>query len=116
MPNFILTRSSVILCPHGGAVTQIPLTHTDYRVNGEMVMLATDQYVITGCSGTKPGTNCISVVWTTSSPFLIIKGSPALTNVSVGLCQNAMSGVNGPALIASFQTRVKEPETVTVVN
>jgi hypothetical protein len=116
MPNFILTRSSVILCPHGGIVTHIPLNYSSYRVNGEIVMLLTDQYVIVGCPGTGQGGGCLSVVWTNPSPFLLVSGSPALTNASIALCQSVTGVAGGPAIIASFQTLVREPTTVTVVN
>jgi len=118
MPAFILTRRSVILCPHGGIVTHIPMTFSEYLINGELPMLLTDQYLINGCPnilGTMPSA-CFKVVWTSASVYLIIKGSPALLNTSVGLCQAMNGAVQGPAIISSFQTTVAEPTEITVVS
>jgi len=116
MPNFILTRRAVILCPHAGMVMHLPLIFSGYLIDGEMVMKMGDQYTVAGCPGTGMGDNCATVLWTTGSLNLIIKGSPALTNVSVGLCQSANGAATGPAIIAQFQTRVPEPDTLTIIN
>ena len=111
MSNFILTNTSVILCPHGGVVTHIPLTVTDFNINGALPLLLTDRYIIAGCAnvtGAGPSP-CLEVVWTNPSNMLLVRGNPALTNLSVGLARDVLGGIGGNVIITSFQTSYQEP-------
>ncbi|MDQ6785430.1 MAG: hypothetical protein M3033_01235 [Acidobacteriota bacterium] len=116
MAAYILTTSSVILCPHGGVVTHIPRTVSDYVINGALPMLLTDQYLVAGCPfaiGDNPSP-CFNVTWVSPSVYLIIKGVPALLNTSIGLCQSIGGMMQGQAIIASYQIFVMEPREITV--
>jgi hypothetical protein len=113
MAGYILTNTSIITCMHGGIVNHIPTVQTDYRVNGSLPMLMSDVYTIAGCSfGNGP---CISVEWVLGSMNLIIKGIPALTHTSIGLCRSS-GGAALPALVVSFQTDVLEPDEYTRID
>ena len=122
MPNYILTTSSTIMCPHGGVVNHVPTYFGSYRVNGEIPMLRTDQYLIVGCPfilplGTTPLPNpCIRIMWISASNFLFVRGVQALTNVSTGICQSARGIPGGPPIIAAFQVVETEPNTLKRVD
>ncbi len=121
MSNFILTQSSVITCPHGGIVTHVPSYFGNYRVDNEIPMLLTDQYIINGCSMALPGglmtpDPCLRIQWLTGSNFLFVRGIPALTNASTGICQSSRGIPAGPPIMCSFQTAVREPKKFTRVD
>ena len=122
MPNYILTTSSTIMCPHGAVVNHIPTYFGSYRVNGEIPMLRTDQYLIAGCPfilplGMIPLPNpCIRIMWISASNFLFVRGVQALTNVSIGICQSANGIPPGPPIITAFQTVETEPNTLKRVD
>lgn len=107
MPAFILTRRSIILCPHGGMVMHTPTTVVTYRVAGDIPMLQTDLYHVVACPN--PNYRCGRVMWATASKKLILNGVPALLNTSVGLCQTSSGMPLGPAMIMSYQTTEPEP-------
>lgn len=109
------------MCPHGGVVNHIPVGVNTYRINGELPMMMNDQFIIAGCPFVMSGAfgnivprPCRRVQWTSGSNFLFIRGIPALTNTSNGLCMG--SGPPLPVIIASFQTAEREPNTVTRIN
>ena len=110
MPNFILTRSSIILCSHGGMVTHAPLSYTEELINGEIPMLLNDLYFIVGCPFLVGDSmsSCLRVVWISGSTTKQIGGIPVLTNASVGICQSAAGVPQGPAIIAAYQTIVTD--------
>jgi len=110
MPNFILTRSSVILCPHGGMVTHVPMTFSGELINGELPMLLGDLYFVAGCPFSSPygPSPCIRVVWTSGSPTKSINGIPVLTNASMGLIQSPSGVAQGAVIIVSHQTVVTD--------
>jgi hypothetical protein len=110
MPNFILTKSSVIVCPHGGMVAHMPMSYPGELINGEVPMLFNDTYVVSGCSHFVAGSGsaCLRVEWTLPSPTKRIGGIPVLINTSVGLCRSASGTVQGPAVVAAFQTAVTD--------
>ncbi len=113
----LLNTHSVIMCPHGGMVTHVPGTFTSYRIAGRPPMLQADTFMVQGCpfyAGIP--SPCTSVMWVTASSMLIVRGSPALTQASVGLCSSAGGAVQGPAIIASCQLMVQEPGELTVIN
>jgi hypothetical protein len=99
-------------------VTHVPRTYTSYRVAGEMPLLLGDQYIVVGCPNYQGGNSspCQRVEWTTASPFLIVRGQPALVQTSTGLCMAANGAPQGTAIITSFQTMDAEPSDVTAVN
>ena len=117
MPPLLLNTNSVIMCPHGGMVTHVPGTFTSYRIAGRAPMLRTDNFLVSGCplygGYSSP---CTSVFWVTASSMLIVRGSPALTQASVGLCYSAAGYSQGPAIIASCQLMVQEPTQFTAIN
>lgn len=113
MSSFILTKRSVILCPHGGMVSHIPMSKTSYRVCGDVPMLLLDRYVVSGCPNRDYP--CGNVSWENPSTTLYVNGVPALLNTSIGFCLTQASVPQGAAVIASFQTVVTEPDNVTQV-
>jgi len=110
MPNFILTKSSVILCPHGAPVTHIPLTNQRATANGELLLFPNDHYLVAGCpfSTSQGASPCNRVVWTNPSKNFMVQGKPVLTSASIGLVQTASGIPQGAAMIASFQTVVTD--------
>lgn len=117
MAPLLLNTNSVIMCPHGGLVAHVPGTFTSYRIAGRPPMLQSDTYLVQGCpfygAGPSP---CTNVIWVTASAMLVVRGIPALTQASVGMCQSAAGIAQGPAIIASCQLMVKEPSEFTTVN
>lgn len=114
--NFLLSQSSVILCPHGGIVNHIPTTSTTFRIEGRLPMLMTDVYLVAGCpfiAGYSPSP-CVEVRWVTGSSRLYVKGIPVLTLASVGICSGASAA--GPAIITYCQLGVREPDEPTFIN
>jgi hypothetical protein len=110
MPNFILTKSSVIMCPHGGTVTHIPLTNQRGTVNGELLLFPNDRSTVAGCPFSMPqgASPCFRVVWTNPSKNFMMQGKSVLTSASIGLVQTAGNTPQGTAVIASFQTIVTD--------
>ncbi len=110
MPNFILTKSSVVLCPHGGMVTHIPTSYTGELINGEILLMMNDIYFVAGCANVSNGAMnaCFRVTWLSGSVTKLINGVPVLTNISIGICQSSAGIPQGPPIIASFQTVVTD--------
>ena len=121
MASYILTQSAVIMCPHGGIVNHVPTGMPKYRINGELPMVMTDQYLFGGCPNMMPigptmvPSPCMRINWVTGSNFLFVRGIPALTNLSTGVC-HSVHGPTGPPVITSFQMLEQEPRTVTRVD
>jgi len=104
---FLLTKSSIILCPHGGRVMHTPTGVSGKLGNGEIPMLLNDRYFVLGCSfaaGDYPSP-CQQVNWAGGSKTRSINGVPVLTNASVGICVNAANAPQGPAVVSLCQTR-----------
>ncbi len=108
--GFVLTKGSVILCPHGGMVTHAPASFSGEFINGELPLLLNDIYTVAGCPNISGGgaSPCMRVIWTTASTSYFIGGVPVLIHTSVGLCLSASGAPQGPAIIASFQTVVTD--------
>lgn len=106
MPNYILTKSSVIICPHGGMVVHTPTSYSGELINGQLPLLLNDIYTVVGCPFLSPGgaSPCIRVNWINPSPTRMIGGIPVLTIASIGLVQSPSGIDQGVAVIASFQT------------
>jgi hypothetical protein len=106
------------MCPHGGPVQHLPATVTTFRVDGRLPMLLSDIYVIAGCPfqmGAGWPSPCLKVTWVSGSSLLFIKGQPALTLASVGLCVSASGAAQGPVVIAAVNTGQMEPSTPTFI-
>lgn len=101
MPNFILTKSSVIVCPHGARVAHVPLTNQRATVNGELLLFPNDQYMVAGCPVSSP---CYRIVWSNPSKNFMVQGKPVLTSGSIGIAQTFQSAAQGEASILSHQT------------
>ena len=110
MPNFILTRSSVILCPHGGMIAHVPMSGCTETINGEMPMLFSDTYIAAGCPFMTPygPAPCHMVIWTNPSVTKFIQGVPVLTSASLGIINSVTGAANGVVIIASHKTRVTD--------
>jgi hypothetical protein len=108
--GFILTTTSVILCPHGGMVMHLPTGGSTELINGVMPMLLNDNYPVVGCPNSSGGSPnpCIRVVWITASTSRFINGVPVLIHTSVGMCHDASGAPQGAAIIASHQTIIKD--------
>jgi hypothetical protein len=80
-------------------------------------MLLSDVYLIAGCPFW-PGwpSPCMRVTWVSGSSLLYVKGQPALTLASVGMCVSAGGASQGPVIIASVNAGQMEPETPTFIN
>lgn len=99
---FILTSSSVIKCPHGGTVSQIPRGKRQIFLHDELIWTKSDTYLIVGCPQ-----NCQQVFWLTASSSLFIDGDPVLNHVSLGVTK--FGGVSqGVTQIVSHQTKETE--------
>lgn len=104
---FLLTKSSIILCPHGGRVMHAPTGVSGKLKNGEMPLLLTDSYIVVGCTftaGSYPSP-CQRVNWANGSKTRLVNGVPVLTNQSVGICASAAIVPQGSAIISLCQTR-----------
>ena len=106
MPNFILTISSVIICPHGAPVTHVPLTDRRSTVNGELVLFPNDHYLVAGCpfSTSQGASPCYRVVWTNPSKNFMMGGKSVLTSGSIGIAQTFQGSPQGNAGVLSHQT------------
>lgn len=107
MSNYILTSKSVILCPHGGYVTNLSNSSTIHSIDGGLPLLLNDYFAIGGCH------QCNTVLWSNPSSTYFVNGAPALTSKSIGICCNHRGTPTGAALIRSFQTEVAEPQNLS---
>jgi len=103
---------STLQCPHGGAV-QIISANTRVKVGGAYAALATDQYLISGCTfqipvgaGTVPSP-CLTVQWIVTDMRVTVNGTPTVSRGDVGLCLSALQVPQGSVAIANTQVRVK---------
>jgi hypothetical protein len=106
MPNYILTGSSVIVCPHGAPVTHIPLTNQRATVNGELLLFPNDQYMVAGCpfSTSQGASPCYRIAWTNASKNFMMQNKSVLTSGSLGIAQTFQGSAQGGAAILSHQT------------
>lgn len=85
----LLTRDSVILCPHGARVIMPVPAYGPYPT-------PEDRYVIAGC----PFPNsCRKLKWLTSNNKVRFNGHNTLDRNSQAVCLNAQGAVNGAALL-----------------
>lgn len=105
---FIVTSTSVVLCPHGGPATLIP-SITSVLVEGAPPILLDDPCFIAGCVFTLPGgvpSPCLTIQWLTGTACSLVGNLIVVTSVSQGICKSPVQAPQGPAIIASFQQRV----------
>jgi hypothetical protein len=101
-----LTTTSVLSCPHGGAVTS-STSNTRVKADGNPVVRSTDTFTIAGCSytlGTTPHP-CVRVKWDVHAERHKSQGDPSLTLDSLGFCLAADDGMQGSVVISSAQSR-----------
>lgn len=104
----LLTASTIMQCPHFGAV-QATSGNGKVRVVGDFVLRGSDVFTIVGCPFATPaGTPhpCVSVVW--SAPVVRSKavGDAPLTDSSVGWCLAGDRVVQGTVQTAGVQPSV----------
>jgi hypothetical protein len=108
MPGPLLHVGAQAICPHAaGQITAIPASPR-VLVSGQPVVTVADQFLIAGCPftvGTKPQP-CMSVRWLVPAARVLVNGSPALLQTSVGLCVSADQIPAGPPTVVAVQPRV----------
>jgi len=109
MPNFILTKSSVIICPHGGKVMHVS-KNASAKLNGETPLLFNDWYTVAGCpfAGSNGASPCHFVTWRNPSTTVRFGGIPALTSGSLATVQTFGRVPQGEVSILSHQTVVSD--------
>ena len=105
---YILTGSSMIICPHGGRVQHSPVYATEtLMIDGHYVFFHDDKYLIGGCPA-----GCERIEWFKYYQELIYKGNRYfLTHESQPSCYGSGSGFKGYGLILFFQMKV-DTETI----
>jgi len=104
--SFLLTTSSVLMCPHGGTVTATS-SNTRAKASNFLVRMS-DTFTIAGCPLTFGPTPhpCVRVQWVKSTLRCQAGGDFLLNQDSVGLCLAADQAPQGTVLIQSTQMRV----------
>ena len=108
MPGPVLDVTSVMTCPHGGKVTNVP-SQPRVLVNGQPALVLPDVGTVAGCAFTLPGgkpSPCVTVQWTAPATRVLASGQPVLVQSSVGLCKSPEQAPQGPAIISTVQPRV----------
>jgi hypothetical protein len=103
MPAHILTMTSTVQCPHGGMATAVP-SQTKVKIDGVPVLLESDVHTVAGCSLNNP---CVQVTWSAGAQKVSVNGTAVLIRTSQGQCKSGAGSVQGTAIIANTQTKVK---------
>ena len=113
MLNYLLTKRSVITCPHGGMVAHSPMSYGEL-INGELPLLLNDIYTVVGCPFSVAGqwSACQRVKWITGSTKRLINGVPVLLNTSTGICESVTGAPQGIAMILSHQLTETEEGSI----
>ncbi|HWB84005.1 MAG TPA: hypothetical protein VG675_07685 [Bryobacteraceae bacterium] len=106
MPQ-LLTTSSTLMCPHGGTVT-IVTANSKVRMGGDFAAMASDQFLIAGCTFNVAGGPhpCVTVQWVQTAQRSKVLQNPTLNTASTGLCVAADQAVQGAVQIVVTQQRV----------
>ena len=106
MASHLLTVTSALQCPHGGAVTT-STRNTRVKAAGNFVSRSTDTFSIAGCSYTLGNTPhpCVRVQWDVHAEHHRSHGDPSLTEDSVGYCLAADGAMQGSVVVSSTQIR-----------
>ena len=109
MAGKLLTTNSQMMCPHGATV-QASTSNSKVAADGGFVLLLSDTMAISGCpfqipapSGTIPSP-CTTVQWVVGETKVLINGTPALSESSVGLCISDKGIPQGTVSITSTQS------------
>lgn len=111
MSGNTLNVSSQLKCPHGGTV-QIISANVRVTVDGAAAALATDQFIISGCTFQIPAgvttvpSPCLTVRWVLTDMRATVDKTATLSKTSVGLCQNAQQLPQGKVIISNTQSKV----------
>jgi len=105
--GYLLSKNSVITCPHGGTVTPVT-ANAKVFVGGQPVLTQPDTFTVSGCASVSPASGpCVNVKWTTAASRVRINGQPALLQESVGVCESADQTAQGAPVVVSTQLRVR---------
>lgn len=110
MPGPLYHVGGVATCPHVTGQIAFAPTNSRVMVMGAPVAVATDQFMITGCPFTLPGTPPVyhPCVIATLAPSARVKvmGAPAIVTLGPSVCRAADQAPQGPAVHSANQTRV----------
>lgn len=100
-----LTKSSTLMCPHGGSVMPIP---ANAKVTlDDSIVLATDTFPIGGCAFAPVVPHpCVQVQWMVTALRATADGAAPLTTESIGMCVAADGAIQGPVMIQVTQAQV----------
>jgi hypothetical protein len=108
VPGPLAHAANLTLCTHGIPATVVP-TNVRVLVGGQPVTTLSDQYLIAGCPFVVPvgvPMPCVRIQWLVPSARVLVNGTPALLQTSVGLCISAQQTPNGPPTVPVNQLRV----------
>lgn len=107
MPGPLMHVGAAAMCPHGAPITTVPGSPR-VLVSGMPVATLADQYLIAGCALNVSGapSPCVRVQWIVPAARVLVNGSPAILQTSVGLCQNPAQVPQGPPVVITTQPRV----------
>lgn len=106
MPGHALTKSTTMMCPHGGSVSATPSNNR--AKSGAEILTRADTCTISGCAFTLPNgqpSPCLSVKWLVADTR-VSAGSPTLSESSTGLCLSGANVPQGPVSITVTQQKV----------
>jgi hypothetical protein len=108
MPGYLLNTASTILCPHGGSALAVP-SNTKVLAEGSPVLVESDIHIVAGCPLNISGapSPCIQITWSAGAAKVQVNGTPVLVQSSIGMCKAATGAVQGVAIIANTQSKVK---------
>jgi hypothetical protein len=107
MPGLLAHVGMVALCPHGGAVMEIP-SAPRVLVSGMPIATMGDQYAVVACTfpPSGPPHPCVRVQWLVPAVRVQASLLPVIVQTSVGMCLAADQAPQGPPLVSSTQPRV----------
>lgn len=108
MPGYLLNTASTIQCPHGGMALVAP-SNTKVLAAGSPVLVESDIHTVAGCpfNVSSAPSPCVQITWTAGAAKVKVDGTPVLVQSSIGLCKAATGAVQGVAIVANTQTKVK---------
>jgi hypothetical protein len=106
MPNY-LTKTSTILCPHGGKANLLTANTKVFAARAP-VLLESDIHPVIGCLFTLPGgkpSPCIRIEWSAGATKAAANSTAPLLKNSIGKCYNAENAIQGVATIVNTQMK-----------
>ena len=107
MTGEALTKSSSIMCPHGGQAS-LSTSNSRTKTEGSEVLLETDVHMVSGCpfyQGNSPSP-CVKIEWSAGATRVKVDSVPVLKKESTGLCYSPANAMQGNAVIVSTQMKV----------